>query len=111
MAKEFAKRFYQSKQWKQCRESYIADRICIDGGMCERCHENLGYIVHHIIKLTQTNINDLDIALSHCNLEYVCKNCHDEEHFKDMHGVDRRSTRCVFGEDGQPIERVIPPIN
>lgn len=105
MAKEFAKKFYNSKPWKQCREAYIAHRITIDGGMCERCHKRLGYIVHHRVKLTATNINDLDVALNHCNLEYECKVCHDEEHYKDMHGTDRVGTRCVFGPDGQPIER------
>ena len=37
MAKEFAKGFYNSKQWKKCREAYIAHRKAIDGGMCETC--------------------------------------------------------------------------
>jgi len=46
MAKEWAKPFYNSKQWKQCRKSYIAHRISIDGGMCEHCHRELGYIDH-----------------------------------------------------------------
>ena len=63
MAKEFAKAFYNSKRWKDCRRAYIAKRIAIDGGMCETCHEVPGYIVHHKIELTPDNINDPDIAL------------------------------------------------
>lgn len=83
MAKEFAKRFYKSKEWLKCRGSYIQQRISIDGGMCERCKERQGYIVHHKIHITKDNINNVDITLNHNNLEYVCKHCHDreEEHF------------------------------
>ena len=47
MAKEFAKAFYHSRQWKKCRDSYIRQRIGIDGGLCELCQSSLGYIVHH----------------------------------------------------------------
>lgn len=104
MAKEFAKAFYNSKAWQACRKSYITSRVMIDGGMCERCGKQLGFILHHKTKLTQANINDPDIALNHCNLEYVCKECHDEEHYKDIHGEEKAA--CIFTEDGQPI----PPI-
>ncbi len=62
VAKEFAKAFYNSKKWKQCRAAYIAHRQAIDGGLCESCHEAPGYIVHHKIELTPDNINDPDIA-------------------------------------------------
>ena len=47
MAKEFARAFYNSKRWKDCRRAYIAKRISIDGGMCETCHEVPGYIGQH----------------------------------------------------------------
>lgn len=80
MAKEFAKKFYRSKEWRKCRESYISKRKAIDGGVCERCKDNIGYIVHHKEELTIYNINDSSITLNHDNLEYVCKKCHDNEH-------------------------------
>ena len=79
MAKEWAKKFYKGKGWLNCRAAYIADRITIDGGVCEKCKDNLGYIVHHKIILTPENINDPDVTYNHNNLEYVCKPCHDEE--------------------------------
>lgn len=101
MAKEFAKKFYQSKAWKSCRNSYIAKRVTIDGGMCERCKERVGYILHHKVLLTAQNINDPYIALNHSQLEYLCKPCHDNEHYTEIHGA-----ACTFGSDGQPI----PPI-
>ena len=83
MAKEFARAFYNSKRWKDCRRAYIAKRISIDGGMCETCHEVPGYIVHHKIELTPDNIRDLDIALGFNNLKYDCHICHHKENMKD----------------------------
>ena len=35
--REFAKAFYKSKAWQQCRAGYIAYRRGLDGGMCEIC--------------------------------------------------------------------------
>jgi len=80
MAKSWAKGFYNSKAWERCRDSYIQERILFDGGLCEICHEEPGYIVHHVRELTPGNINDPDISLNHSNLQYVCKKCHDKEH-------------------------------
>ena len=79
MAREFAKKFYNSKKWKDCRAAYIAYRQSIDGGMCESCHEVPGYIVHHKTELNQNNINDPDIALGFTNLKYDCHICHNKE--------------------------------
>ena len=102
MAKKWAKSFYNSKQWKRCRDSYIEHRISIDGGMCEECKDEQGYIVHHEILLTPENINNPDIALNHKYLKYVCKGCHDEY---EEHGVGQKKvkTLCMFDKDGQPI--------
>lgn len=102
MAKEWAKAFYNSKAWKTCRDSYIKERILADGGMCEECHEKMGYIVHHTILLTKSNINDPDIALNHKLMKYVCKGCHDEY---EGHGNGHAKIRplCIFDEQGQPI--------
>lgn len=83
MAKEFAKAFYNSKRWKKCREAYIKHRESIDGGLCETCHERIGYIVHHKEELTPENINDPDITLGFSNLKYDCHICHQKEKSKD----------------------------
>ena len=75
MAKEWAKAFYKSKEWKECRAAYIQSV----NGLCERCLKkgivNPGYIVHHKIHLTPENINNSEITLNWDNLEYVCKEC------------------------------------
>lgn len=103
MAQNFAKKFYNSKSWKSCRFAYIKHRVTIDGGMCETCHEELGYIVHHKIQLTPNNINDPDITLNWCMLRYDCKACHDREegHFIDSLGI--KQLKCLFDSNGQPI--------
>lgn len=105
MAKDFAKAFYKSKEWKDCRLAFIGERMVIDGGMCERCKRRLGYIVHHKELLTPANIHDPDVTLSHDMLEYLCKACHDDEHYREMHGKDPEEERYSFDEDGDLIPR------
>lgn len=102
MAKEWAKRFYNSKAWRMCRDSYISMRIAVDGGMCEQCRDEQGYIVHHKVMLTERNIKEPEITLNHHNLMYVCKHCHDEY---EEHGVGHKKVKCLclFDENGQPI--------
>lgn len=107
MAKEFAQEFYHSKKWKECRKSYIAQRVEVDGGMCEICRKELGYIVHHKTALTPQNINNPDITLNHCKLEYVCKRCHDD---LDGHGLNKpKESICFFDERGQPAKKPKSP--
>lgn len=105
MAKEFAKVFYKNRQWRKCRESYIAKRRAIDGGMCEECGERLGYYVHHTVLLTPENIEDPMVSLNHDKLEYVCKHCHDREegHFLDR--GEKKEKRFSFDESGCPVPR------
>lgn len=101
MAQNYARAFYKSRAWQLCRASYIAERQSIDGGLCERCHKELGYIVHHKTPITPTNINDPDVTLNHDNLEYVCKACHDETH--GYCGNQKEKPRCEFDEKGNPV--------
>jgi 5-methylcytosine-specific restriction enzyme A len=106
MAKAFAKAFYNSKAWKQCRESYIVSVH----GLCERCISKgkitPGYIVHHRILLTPSNINDPEVSLNHKHLEYVCLDCHNVEH-QGSSEVIREGLE--FDSEGNIIQT--PPIN
>jgi predicted kinase len=111
MAKEYAERFYNSKAWQTCRKSYISNRVSIDGGVCEKCHIHLGYIVHHKKYITAFNINDSNITLNHQNLEYLCHECHNK-----VHEVGKKKERetilhngCYFDESGNltPQKRII----
>ena len=75
MARDFAIKFYNSKQWEKCREAYKRSVF----GLCERCGKP-GEEVHHKVHLTPDNINDPYIALSFENLELLCSSCHSIEH-------------------------------
>ena len=106
MAKEFAKAFYNSKQWKRCRAAYIAHRVLIDGGMCESCHDEPGYIVHHKTELTPDNINDPDITLSFRNLKYDCHVCHQKENAQSNEVPGLVEYDFV---DGEIVPRTVTP--
>jgi len=105
MAREFAKDFYNSENWKKTRRAFFVQQR----GMCARCQEefedgrrkmediNPGKIVHHKIHLSPENLRDPKIALSFDNLEVLCDEHHNEHH----HG---KKKRYKFDKDG----RVIP---
>ena len=96
MSKDFARRFYSSKAWQDCRNTYSAMR----GHLCENCLARgiykPGEIVHHVIELDPVNINNPEIALGFNNLRLVCRECHAEEHDKRMQG-----RRYTVGADGE----------
>ena len=75
MAREFAKHFYKSKEWKKCRNKYFE----LQHGICERCGEK-GKLVHHKKYITPENINNEHITLAFSNLEVLCDSCHEQEH-------------------------------
>lgn len=105
MAKEWAKWFYKSKAWLQCRTAFIAYRISIDGGMCEHCQTELGYICDHIDELTPDNINNPDITLNHDNLQYLCTLCHNKKTFSTSEVL---AEGLEFDEHGDLMQT--PPI-
>ena len=89
--KEFAKRFYKSKTWRNVRERVWSR----DKGLCQECLKNgiirEGDTVHHIIPITVDNIDDETITLNMDNLETVCRDCHAKVHGKysqDRYKVD-----------------------
>lgn len=109
MAKEFAKAFYRSKEWKKCREGYIKS---VDG-LCESClgkgKITPGKILHHTVMLTQDNINDPNITLNWELLKFECKECHDSN---EGHGVVKKlevvRKGLAFDENGDLVQS--PPI-
>jgi 5-methylcytosine-specific restriction endonuclease McrA len=110
VAKEFARKFYSSKAWQECRNEYMKRAHYL----CENCLRKGIYkpaeIVHHIIEIDPITIERPEIALNFDNLEAVCRACHDELH--DNRGrwaeVNRKrretrdaSNRYVVGENGK----------
>lgn len=96
-----AKRFYNSKAWKDCRASYIAT---IWNGLCEHCKDATGYIVDHIIEINEHNISDPMITLNHDNLQYLCLVCHNKKTF-EKYSVMREDVRFDLNGDIVPTDR------
>lgn len=96
---DFARQFYKSKAWEQCREAYMHSV----GYLCENCKEKgilkTGDTVHHKIKLTPDNINNPEVTLNWNNLMLVCRDCHADIHRKNKN-------RYVIRADGSLY---IPP--
>lgn len=89
---EIAKKFYKSSAWRRTRNAYFNSMF----GLCERCGEG-AVIVHHKVYIDIDNINNPDVTLDWSNLEAVCMDCHNKEHFKKKAVADG----CWFDEHGQ----------
>ena len=102
VAKEWAKAFYNSKAWRQCREVYKQSV----NGLCERCLKAGKYVpgdeVHHKIYLAPENINNPDITLNWDRLELLCATCHSIEHNRKEKEVVREG--LTFDSNGDLIE-------
>jgi len=104
MAKDFAKKFYNSKQWQDFRAFIITDRY----GLCEICGSP-GEEVHHVIYLTEDNIDDPDITLNANNVLLLCKRCHNQEHertyqMRRFQQIRNKSNDIyTFDEDGNLV--------
>ena len=97
MAKEWAKDFYDSSQWKKCRDYIMSKHHYI----CQKCHIRPAEIVHHVIWLTPDNINDSNITLGEDNLMPVCRECHAVIH----EGVGATQDDLKFDDNGDLIRR------
>ena len=108
MAREFAQKFYKSKEWKSVRAVAMARA----GGMCESvgCFHPAEE-VHHKIHLTPQNISDPNVALNVDKLECLCRDCHQARHRverlngrKKNNQSDGWEKKILFDENGEPIE-------
>lgn len=97
MAKEWAKRFYKSKAWRECRQSYMSKVH----GLCEHC-SGIGYILDHIKELNPNNINDPNITLNHENLQFLCLPCHNTKTFQKYSPIREG---CYFDSDGNILNK------
>ena len=72
MAKPWAKQFYNSRTWKECRKQILRR----DHYTCQECMANRAEEIHHIIELSPSNIHNERITLNPDNLISLCKACH-----------------------------------
>lgn len=68
--------FYHSRAWKRLSRAFLLSRNYI----CERCGKP-AEIAHHRKYLTAANVLDPDVSLNPANLEALCMECHNTEHF------------------------------
>lgn len=106
MSRKWAKRFYNSKEWKNTRDAYFYSQ----NGICELCGKP-GEEVHHKKFLRPGNVDDYNIALNWKNLQLLCRSCHNSIHDKayQMYRVKNRRSRATtneltFNEDGELVE-------
>ncbi|MFX4263109.1 HNH endonuclease [Pelotomaculum propionicicum] len=99
--KQFAKKFYKSRAWQDCRVAFFRSMY----GLCEQCGAG-GVIVHHKTALTPQNINDPTVTLNWDNLELLCQCCHNR-----AHGSSSTSDDTRFDEGGNLIPKTSPPVN
>ena len=111
MAKEYARKFYSSKAWQDCRNEYAKRRH----HLCEDCLRRgiyrPGEIVHHKIELDPVNIEKPEVALNFENLELLCRECHARRHessggrWKEVNmrrkAAREKKNRYVIGVDGK----------
>ncbi|MEO2848988.1 HNH endonuclease, partial [Lacticaseibacillus paracasei] len=63
--------------------------------------------VHHKHYITADNINDPSITLNWDNLEYLCFDCHQEEHFEKTASV---RSDVMFDAHGQLVPVRLSPL-
>lgn len=68
--------FYKSRAWKKTRAAYM-EKV---NHICERCGRP-AKIVHHRRHIDGANIHDAAVTLDFGNLEALCQECHNREHF------------------------------
>ena len=96
MARDFARSFYNSKKWKDCRRAYLSTHP-----YCERCL-SVGLIepaeqVHHRIPInTPERVRNASYSLSEANLEALCASCHS----KETNAPANISDGLLFDENG-----------
>ena len=92
MARQTDQSFYNSKRWRAERELYRKAHP-----FCERCLKLGIYkptdIVHHMEYLDNDKAKDASIALNSDNLEALCFDCHNKEHWQ---GKARSNKRWKF---------------
>lgn len=92
--------FYSSKEWRRFRDVVIAERLREDGMTYDEITGKpilrpYDIILHHVIELTEENVNDRMISLNPANIQIVSHKTHNAIHNKL--GYSRRQVYLVYG--------------
>ena len=110
MAKPFARQFYSSKAWQDCRNEYAKRRH----HLCENCLRRgiyrPGTIVHHKIEIDPVTIERPEISLNFDNLELLCRTvtrrCMDwpvADGMRSTNADEKNETRNVVTQSGRTV--------
>ena len=92
---EIAKK-YKSKRWNSLRHQKL-----LLNPVCERCLKkgiyNATAIVHHKEYVTDKNYLDDNVFFNIDNLESLCRDCHNKEHFAE-------EAEYSFNENGDVVK-------
>lgn len=92
--------FYQSKEWRKLMRIIKLERLNEEGCLiCGHCGKVIvkeyDCIGHHLIYLTEENVNDVTISLNPDNIQLVHHRCHNLIHEKLM--SQRQQVFLVYG--------------
>ncbi len=93
--------FYRSKQWQNLLKQIKDERTDAKGIiLCEHCGKPIikayDCIGHHVIELTEENVNDYEVSLNPQNIKLVHHACHNEIH--ERFGYEcRKRVYLVYG--------------
>lgn len=92
--------FYKSAEWLRLRSALMLERVNERGELlCARCGKPIlkpyDCIAHHVIELTEDNVNDYRISLNPELIELIHHRCHNMEHGR-FEGF-KRSVYVVYG--------------
>ena len=92
--------FYTSREWADFRKVVIAERIKDDGFVYDEITgqpivKAYDIILHHVIHLTEENVNDVSISLNPENIQIVSHRTHNKIHEKL--GYSRKEIFLVYG--------------
>jgi len=91
------KQFYNSAAWRRLSKAFLTSRNYI----CERCGAPAA-IAHHKKYLTPANIDKPEISMNPDNLEALCLDCHNAEHFSAGGAI---ADGYTFDADGNIIQK------
>ena len=95
---EKLQRFYKSREWEEFRVRLIAERTDAEGILRDEITGEVllrkyDVILHHVIELTDENVDDVTIALNGDNIKIVSFKTHNRLHKRYGEGaVSRRGT-------------------
>ena len=94
--------FYSSAQWINFRLQVIAEHAARLGGLkCDVCRERIldatKAHVHHLVELTDENVDDVMVSLNSDLVQVVHDGCHNKVHKRSIQTTNERQTYLVYG--------------